>query len=58
MNFSLKFYMDFTYMETREDRGYNRSSASPCESYEATEWGGPSDETGKTRSHVTVGVAR
>jgi hypothetical protein len=25
----------------------NTSSASPCVSYEATEWGGPSDETGK-----------
>jgi hypothetical protein len=41
-----------------EDPGQNKSSASPCVSYEAIEWGGPSDETGKTESRVAVGVAR
>jgi hypothetical protein len=34
---------------TREDPS-NRSSASPCESWEAIEWGSPSNETGKTET--------
>jgi hypothetical protein len=33
----------FKKMSTREDPGKNKSSTSTCVSYEATEWGGPSD---------------
>jgi hypothetical protein len=36
------------YELTRADLGWNRPSTSPWVSQEVTEWGGPSDETGKT----------
>jgi hypothetical protein len=35
---------------TREDVGENRFSKSHCVLQEATEWGSPSDETGKTEA--------
>jgi hypothetical protein len=43
---------------SHEDPRSNRSSTSPCVSLKATEWGGPSDETGKPRPRLTAGVAR
>jgi hypothetical protein len=38
----------------REDPGKNASSTSPCVSQEASEWGGPSDETGKNEAKQLI----
>jgi hypothetical protein len=45
-------------LPTREDLVKNRSSTSPCVSYEATAWGVPQMRPEKPRPRVTTGVAR
>jgi hypothetical protein len=48
MNFELKSFFIIEKKIACEDLYKSKSSTSLCVSHEVTEWGGPSDETGKT----------